>query len=102
MSHRALRPDGGRGRALLQQFRGASGDERSALSEALQGCISAAETDLERAGAAGVERGVLREAQFAIVEMGMVMDAMDRLALVEMDAAREAMDEMLTTSTRTV
>ena len=41
---------------------------------------------------------MLREAQFAIVEMGMVMDAMDRLALVEMEAAREAMDEMLATS----
>ena len=39
--------------------------------------------------------GVLREAQFAIVEMGMVMDAMDRLAIVEMETAREAMDEML-------
>ena len=49
-------------------------------------------------GAAGVERGVLREAQFAIVEMGMVMDAMDRLALVEIETAREAMDEMLAAS----
>ena len=41
---------------------------------------------------------MLREAQFAIVEMGMVMDAMDRLALVEMETAREAMDEMLAAS----
>ena len=95
MSHRALRPDGGRGRVLLQQFRSASGGERSAMSEALQGCISAAETDLQLAGAAGVEMGVLREAQFAIVEMGMAMDAMDRLAIVEMETARDAMDEML-------
>ena len=37
MSHRALRPDGGRGRELLEQFRGASADERSAMSEELQG-----------------------------------------------------------------
>ena len=95
MSHRALRPDGGRGRVLLQQFRSASGGERSVMSEALQGCISAAETDLQLAGAAGVEMGVLREAQFAIVEMGMVMDAMDRLAIVEMQTARDAMDQML-------
>ena len=41
---------------------------------------------------------MLREAQFAIVEMGMVMDAMDRLALVEIETAREAMDEMLAAS----
>jgi hypothetical protein len=95
MSHRALRPDGGRGRVLLQQFRSASGGERSAMSEALQRCISAAEADLQLAGAAGVEMGVLREAQFAIVEMGMVMDAMDRLAMVEIKTARDAMDQML-------
>jgi len=95
MSHRALRPDGGRGRVLLQQFRGASGGERSAMCEALQQCISAAETDLQLAGAAGVKMAVLREAQFAIVEMGMAMDAMDRLAIVEMETARDAMDEML-------
>ena len=65
------------------------------MSEALQRCISAAEADLQLAGAAGVEMGVLREAQFAIVEMGMVMDAMDRLAMVEIKTARDAMDQML-------
>ena len=95
MSHRALRPDGGRGRVLLPQFRRASGGERVAMCEALEERISAAETDLQLAGAAGVEMGVLREAQFAIVEMGMAMDAMDRLAIVEMETVRDAMDEML-------